>query len=149
MLTCSRGTALSIAKIPITFRFLRSKEMMWDAIDLSICSINEVCVGIIIANLPPLRKTILGLLSRVLPASFATTFGVSSRRQASQSHPISNVYNSKGHTKLDNGGDDESERYILELEERKSTTGIVKTTHVSIRDGDAQSHHTGSATDRM
>jgi hypothetical protein len=34
---------------------------------------------------------------------------------------------------------DESERYILELEDRIQCVGIMKTTHVSIREGDAQS----------
>jgi hypothetical protein len=113
---------------------------MWDAIDLSICSINEVCVGIIVANLPPLRKTINGILAKVLPAGFSSTMGVGSRKQASQSHPISNLYSSKGHTKLDNEGDDDSERFILELEDRKPA-GIVKTTHVSVRDENAVSSH--------
>ena len=132
-LTSSRGTGLSVAKIPITHKFLRSTEMMWDAIDLSICSLNEVCVGIIIANLPPLRKTILGFMSRVIPASFATSLGVSSRRHIGQAHPMSNMYTSKGHTKLDNTEDNESERSILELEDRK-TSGILKTTYVSIHE---------------
>ncbi|KAJ4295035.1 hypothetical protein N0V90_007043 [Kalmusia sp. IMI 367209] len=134
------GTALSIAKIPITYKFLRSKELMWDAIDLSICSTNEVAVGIIIANLPPLRKTINGLFARFLPASFATSMGITSRRQQSQNNPIASMYSTKGHTKLDNSADDESERYMLELEDRKpSGSGIMKTTHVSIREGDARS----------
>ena len=119
--------------------------MMYDAIDLSICSINEVCVGIIIANLPPLRKTILSLLSHIIPASMATSLGVTSRKHASQFHPTASTYTSKGHTKLDNHGDrdDESKRYILELEERKES-GIRKTTHVSIREGDVRSQKTVS-----
>ena len=114
---------------------------MWDAIDLSICSINEVCVGIIIANLPPLRRTILGLFSRFLPASYAISFGVS-RRNTSQFYPASSHYMSKARTKLDSKGDDESERHILELEDRVQCAGIMKTTHVSIREGDAQSQRT-------
>jgi hypothetical protein len=118
--------------------------MMRDAIDLSICSINEVCVGIVIANLPPLRKTILGVLSRVIPASFATTRGMSSRKHAGQARPISYVYSSKGRTKLGDTNDNESERSILELKERKSS-GITKTTDVTIYD-EAQSHHARSGT---
>ncbi|KAF2127474.1 hypothetical protein P153DRAFT_295109 [Dothidotthia symphoricarpi CBS 119687] len=114
------GTALSIVKIPTTYRFLRSKEVMWDAIDLSICSINEVCVGIVIANLPPLRKTINEFLSKVLPTKFASSAGVASRKQPSQIVLSSMTHSSKGHTKLDNQGDSESERYILGLEDRKS-----------------------------
>jgi hypothetical protein len=117
--------------------------MMWDAIDLSICSINEVCVGIIIANLPPLRKTILRLFSRVLPPSYASNGGVS-RKHTSQFLPISSHFSSKGLTKLDNKDDDESERHILELEDTKQDAGIMKTMQVSVRDGDAQSQKTPS-----
>ncbi|KAL1604764.1 hypothetical protein SLS60_004304 [Paraconiothyrium brasiliense] len=135
------GTALSIAKIPITYRFLRTKETMWDAIDLSICSINEVAVGIVIANLPPLRKTINNIMAKILPAKFANSLGMTTRKQQSQSNPIASVYSTKGHTKLDNSADDESERYMLELEDRKASgSGIVKTTHVTIQD-DAWSNH--------
>tara|TARA_R110002003_G_scaffold232_1_gene16720 strand:- start:1132 stop:1500 length:369 start_codon:yes stop_codon:yes gene_type:complete len=122
--------------------------MMWDAIDLSTCSINEVCVGIIIANLPPLRKIILGLLSNVLPASFATTLRGSSRKQTGQTHRMSTMHSSKGHTKLDDKADDESERYILELEDRKPP-GIMKTTHVSIRDDDVRSQQTPSVKEHV
>ena len=101
---------------------------MRDAVDLSICSINEVAVGIVVANLPPLRKTINSLLAKILPDKFATTLGMGSRKQASQ-NPIASVYSAKGHTKLDNSADDESERYILELEDRKSSgNGIMRTT---------------------
>jgi hypothetical protein len=139
VLTRNRGTGISIAKIPITFKFLRSKELMWDAIGLSTCSINEVCVGIIIANLPPLRKILIGILSQIVPASFTTNMRSSSRTRPSQFNVNSTVYKSKGHTKLDNSGDDESERYILELEDRKSP-GIRKTTHVSIHNDSEQSH---------
>ncbi|KAL5371404.1 hypothetical protein DPSP01_014284 [Paraphaeosphaeria sporulosa] len=133
--------SLSIAKISITYKFLRSKEPMWDAIDLSVCSINEVVVEIIIANLPPLRKTINNLLANVLPARFTTTLGLSSRKQLSQSNPIASVYNARAHMKLDNSADNESERYMLELEDRKTPgQGIVKKTHVNIQ-GDARSEH--------
>lgn len=132
------GTGLSVAKTFITYKFLRSQEMMWDAIDLSICSINEVCVGIIIANLPPLRKHILGLFSRVLPGSYATGAG-NSRQQNSQFHPNSSHFSSRGRTKLDNKDDDESERHILELEDRTQSVKIMKTTQVSVREGNAHS----------
>ncbi|CAN9154491.1 unnamed protein product [Alternaria alternata] len=132
------GTGLSVAKTFVTYKFLRSQEMMWDAIDLSICSINEVCVGIIIANLPPLRKHILGLFSRVLPGSYATGAG-NSRKQNSQFHPNSSHFSSRGRTKLDNKDDDESERHILELEERTQSAKIMKTTQVSVREGNAHS----------
>jgi hypothetical protein len=77
----------------------------------------------------------------------ATSLGVTSRKHTSQFHPTASVYNSKRHTKLHNhgDGDDGSERYILELEDRKTEReGITKTTHVSIREGDAQSHKTMS-----
>jgi hypothetical protein len=146
--THTSGTAVSIAKIFITIKFLRSQEMMWDAIDLSICSINEVCVGIITANLPPLRKTILGVFSKILPTSFATSMGVASRKHGSRFHPTVSQYTSKRHTNLDNNGDDESERYILELEEKK-TYGITKTWQFSVREGDVQSYRTASLRDGM
>lgn len=114
---------------------------MWDAIDLSICSTNEIAVGIVIANLPPLRKTINNILAKILPANFASTLGVTTRKQQSQSNPIASVYSMKGHTKLDNSADDESERYMLELEDRKASgSGIVKTTQVTIQD-DARSNN--------
>lgn len=132
-LTHHSGTGLSIAKIPITAKFLRSEELMWDAIDLSICSINEVCVGIIVANLPPLRKTILGVFSRILPESFATAIGVS-RKHNSQFNAVSLQYTSKGRTKLQDDADGESERCILKLGERQQHWNIMKTTHVSICD---------------
>lgn len=126
------GTALSIAKIPTTYKFLRSKEPMRDAIDLSICSVNEVCVGIIIANLPPLRKTLNGLLSRIIPASLTGNSGGASRKMNSRTNHLS----SKGHNKLPDSGDGDSERYMLELEDRKPA-GIVKTTRVDV-DGRSQ-----------
>ncbi|KAH9876723.1 hypothetical protein J1614_003855 [Plenodomus biglobosus] len=121
------GTALSIAKIPTTYKFLRSKELMWDAVDLSICSVNEVCVGIIIANLPPLRKTLNGLLSKVLPASLTGNSGNASRKMNSRAITIS----TKGHNKLADNGDGDSERYILELEEQRPSQ-IMKTTRVDV-----------------
>jgi hypothetical protein len=141
-LTQESGTAISIAKTFITHRFLRSQEVMWDAIDLSICSINEVCVGIIVANLPPLRKTILGLFSRVIPARFATSLG-GSRKHTSKFHQSSSHFSSRGRTRLDDKGDDESERHILELQDRKYGVGITKTTQVSVQ-GDAKSQRTPS-----
>ncbi|KAG9186679.1 hypothetical protein G6011_09787 [Alternaria panax] len=131
------GTGISVAKTFVTYKFLRSEEMMWDAIDLSICSINEVCVGIIIANLPPLRKTVLGLFSRVLPGSYGT--GAGSSRKRSSFHPTSSPFSSRGRTKLDNNDDDESERHILELEDRKHGVKITKTTQVDVREGNAVS----------
>jgi hypothetical protein len=143
LLTHSSGTDLSIARIPITYKFLRSTEMMWDAIDLSTCSINEVCVGIIIANLPPLHKIILGLLSSILLAGFATTMRESSRKQNGRSRRASTMHTSNGHAKLDDSNDDESERHILELEKRKFP-GIMKTTHVTVRDDDAMSQQAPS-----
>jgi hypothetical protein len=140
MLTQSRGTGISIAKIPITAKFLKSQEVMYDAIGLSTCSINEVCVGIVIANLPPLRKILIGTISKAMPSGFFTTMGGSSRKRQSQYHANSTGYTSKGHTKIDSSADDESERYILELEDRK-IPGITKTTHVSIRnEEDGPSH---------
>jgi len=78
-------TSLFIAKIRVTFIFLRSTESMWDAIDLSTCSIKEVCIGIIIANIPPLRSSILGLLSRTLPDSLANIMRESRRSQHGRS----------------------------------------------------------------
>lgn len=115
-LTYVSVTGLSVAKISITYNFLRSQEMMWDAIDLSIFSINKVCVGIIIATLPSLRSTILGLLSRFLPASLATTIGATSRHQHTYSHTVYSTRGLSRHEKIEN---DESERYMLELKERK------------------------------
>ncbi|TID25697.1 hypothetical protein E6O75_ATG03560 [Venturia nashicola] len=109
------GTSISIVKIPMTCRFVRSKELFSDAIDLSICCLNEVCVEIIIANLPPLRKTILGMLSHVLPASVATSIGASSKNQGGQSHRLSIISSSKRRTILDEQDDKWSDRYILDL----------------------------------
>ncbi|KAI8931829.1 hypothetical protein NX059_011466 [Plenodomus lindquistii] len=124
------GTAISVAKIPTTYRFLRSKEFMWDAIDLSICSINEVCVGIIIANLPPLRKTLMGLFPSFLPASLISNTGAS-RKQTSRTNQSLRTYSTKGHNRLPDSHDADSERYILELEDRKNA-GITRTTRVEI-----------------
>ncbi|XP_014553095.1 hypothetical protein COCVIDRAFT_40810 [Bipolaris victoriae FI3] len=131
------GTGLSVAKIPITTKFLKSQEMMWDAIDLSICSINEVCVGIIVANLPPLRNTILSLFPKIIPASFAKAMGVS-QKPTSQFDMVPSHYASKGRTKLQDD-DEESERCILELGERQRNWSIMKTTQVDVHNEDAKS----------
>lgn len=136
-LTEESGTAISIAKTFITYRFLRSQELMWDAIDLSICSINEVCVGIIVANLPPLRKTILGLTSRVMPSKYVTSVGGSRKH----THQTSSHFSSRGRTRLDDKDDDESERHILELQDRKQGVGIMKTTQADVQ-GDGRSQRT-------
>ncbi|EUC45544.1 hypothetical protein COCMIDRAFT_95192 [Bipolaris oryzae ATCC 44560] len=132
------GTGLSVAKISITAKFLKSQEMMWDAIDLSICSINEVCVSIIVANLPPLRNTILSLFSKIIPASFATAMGVS-QKPTSQFDIVSPHYASKGRTKLQDD-DEESERCILELGERQQNWSIMKTTQLDVHNEDAKSY---------
>lgn len=110
---------------------------MWDAIDLSICSINEVCVGIIVANLPPLRNTILSLFPKIIPASFATAMGVS-QKPTSQFDMVPSHYASKGRTKLQDD-DEESERCILELGERQRNWSIMKTTQVDVYNEDAKS----------
>lgn len=129
--------------------FLHTDELMWDAIDLSICSTNEVCVGIIVANLPPLRKTILGLLAHVVPASFATTLGISKKTSGSHSYGGgSSHFSSKRRTRIEDDTDDEDQQGILELEERKHNSGIVKTTHVSVC-GDARSARTVSVREHV
>jgi hypothetical protein len=110
---------------------------------MSTCSINEVCVGIIIANLPHLRKITLGLFSDIIPSYFATTMRESTRMQNGRSYQTSTMHTSNDHTKLDNPPDDESGRYILELEDRKFSR-IMKTTQVSLRDDDAMSQQTPS-----
>ncbi|EMD61626.1 hypothetical protein COCSADRAFT_344518 [Bipolaris sorokiniana ND90Pr] len=131
------GTGLSVAKIPITAKFLKSQEMMWGAMDLSICSINEVCVGIIVANLPSLRNTILNLFSESIPVSSSTAMRVS-QKPTSHFDIVSSHYASKGHTKLQDD-EDESERCILELGERRQNWSIMKTTRVDVRNEGATS----------
>ncbi|KAE9976023.1 hypothetical protein EG328_002862 [Venturia inaequalis] len=136
------GTSISIAKIPITYRFLRSKEFFSDAIDLSICALNEVCVGIIIANLPPLRKIILGMLSDVLPTSMSSKLGASSRNQGGPSHRMSTVPSSKRRSMVDELADEWSERYMLDLEDGKAHG-------INIRDDEARTQQTPSVKEHV
>ncbi|QDS73256.1 hypothetical protein FKW77_004272 [Venturia effusa] len=142
------STGISIAKIPITYKFIRSKELWWDAIDLSICAINEVSVGIIVANIPPLRKTILGLMSRVLPSGFASTLGLSSRKQTGQSHRMSTVQSSKRHTMLEERADEWSERSMVDSDLGR-TSWITKDTQVNVRDEEARWQRTPSVKEQV
>ncbi|KAI2487538.1 hypothetical protein Ptr902_01671 [Pyrenophora tritici-repentis] len=128
---------LSIAKIPMTMKFLDSEESIWDAVDLSICSINEVCVGIIIANLPPLRRTILGSFSKFIPESYATGLG---KHTSQYTASRGSQHTSKSQAERETIADDESECCILELNKRPQSSGIMKTTHVLIQNGEAHSN---------
>ncbi|KNG48646.1 hypothetical protein DDE82_002708 [Stemphylium lycopersici] len=142
------GTGISITKIPMTTSFLQTDEPMWDAIDLSICSINEACIGIIVANLPPLRKTILSLLSHVVPARLASTLGISKKTSGGSYGAGSSQFSSKRQTRIEDDTDDEDQQGILELEERKHNSGIVKTTHVSVC-GDGRSASSVSVSEHV
>ncbi|CAA9958518.1 hypothetical protein PTMSG1_02070 [Pyrenophora teres f. maculata] len=128
---------LSIAKIPMTMKFLHSDESIWDAVDLSICSINEVCVGIIIANLPPLRRTILGFFSKLIPESYSTSLG---KHTSQYTASRGSQHTSKSHAERETIADNESECCILELNKRPQSSGIMKTTHVMIQNGAAHSN---------
>ena len=127
-------------------KYFQSNEILRDAVDLSICSINEVCVGIIVANLPPLRRTILGLFSKFLPESCSINMGKhTSQYTTSQGSP----YNSKSHVERETITDNESERCILELKGRPQSSGIMKTTHVMIHNGDAHSNEAHSVKEHV
>jgi len=136
-LTVNRELGLSIAKIPMTMKLVQSEEMMWDAVDLSICSINEVCVGIIITNLPPLRRAIFGFFSKFIPNSYSTSLG---KHTSQYTASRGSQHNLKSRTERETMTDDESERCILELNKRPQSSGIMKTTHVMIQNGEAHSH---------
>lgn len=143
LLTLDSGTSLSIAKIRVTYVFLRSTEPMWDAIDLSTCSIKEVCVGIIIANIPPLRSSILGLLSRIVPDGFARIMRESTRSRHGRSYQASTRNASNRSAVSAEPPDNESEQSILELEDG-TLPGIIETTEVVVQEEGAMSQQTPS-----
>jgi hypothetical protein len=50
-------------------RIQNKKEAYYESVTLSIWSMSEVTAGIVVANLPPLRKSLESLLKRVIPSA--------------------------------------------------------------------------------
>jgi hypothetical protein len=81
----------------------------------------EVAAGIVVANLPPLRKSFDKIFRRVIPSIASNNIRFSLATYHSQS--------------LRPKGDGESDKAILddiELDERQRDPGIMKTTQITI-----------------
>jgi hypothetical protein len=87
----------------------------------------EVASGIVVANLPPLRKSFDTLFRHVLPSTASNNIRFSLATYTSQNARPK--------------GDGESDKDILdeiEFEERQHDPAIIKTTHISIHNTFAQ-----------
>ncbi|KAG9235330.1 hypothetical protein BJ875DRAFT_374471, partial [Amylocarpus encephaloides] len=125
------GTILSIIKLFWLYRILQLKrDYLYEGVSLTLISGLEVGVGMITANLPPLRKTFEGILGRVLPASM-----LSSTSRGTPSDGMGHACNSTvKRSRMDEtarSDDGESEVGILE-DYGKKGPGIWKTTRVTI-----------------
>jgi hypothetical protein len=132
------------------------KETYYEAISLSVWSSTELSIGIVVANLPCLRKYLDGWFSKVLPGSFSKSgTGGFSGNKSGNSHGYnlpalrSSINKPDGlggkgerlHSR-DDLGDGDSDKAILEEADREDNSGadegfngIMKTTHVHIHDG--------------
>jgi len=125
------------------------KEAYYEPVTLSIWSMTEVSVGIVVANLPPLRKSFDSLLIHVLPKS-SNDKSASTRFQSFHLPTYHGHLDPRATTKGMTGrstrrhsmttipGDHESDKAILgDIQLRKSNDShhIMCTTHISVEKG--------------
>jgi hypothetical protein len=141
-----RCTAISAMKLWDFQRLQGLKEVYYESVTLSIWSMTEVSMGIVVANLPPLRKSFDRLLKHVLP-KFSTNRSTSSRFPSvhlptyhSNHDPGATAEGVTGrgarlHSMTTVTGDHESDKAILEnvyLGKGNDRRDIMCTTHISV-----------------
>jgi hypothetical protein len=113
-------------------RIQNVKEAYYESVTLSIWSMAEVTAGIVVANLPPLRKSFDSFFKHVIPSTGSNEVlsrdAFNNRKFESYSLP---TYHSQ--TKRPRG-DGESDKAILEEvgSEKEHGHGIMKTTEIEV-----------------
>jgi hypothetical protein len=114
-------------------RIQYKKEIYYESVSLSIWSMSEVTAGIVVANLPPLRKSFDDLLKHVIPSTGSNN--VLSRNR-SLNHKFESYHLPTYHSQINRSkGDGDSDKAILEVEsdDRQHGSGIMKTTEIEIQ----------------
>ncbi|KAF2849533.1 hypothetical protein T440DRAFT_555830 [Plenodomus tracheiphilus IPT5] len=139
-------TTISALKLWDFERIQGVTEPYYESVTLFIWSMTEVAIGIVVANLPPLRKSFDGLFRHV---SSTVTNKISRTKNSGMNGFDLNLsnYNSHSHrqntmeditgsaSRLRSTADDQSDKAILSgLEEgdRKDSEGILRTTHIDV-----------------
>jgi hypothetical protein len=145
--TPDRCTTISAIKLWDFQRIQGLKEAYYESVTLSIWSISEVSVGIVVANLPPLRKSFDGFFKHVLSGSINTKLGISdnSNLQSFKLPSYGSKRNSKGMPDGANGrsvrlnstatGDDMSDKTMLgqfDFDDSKHGSRLVRSTQVTL-----------------
>ncbi|KAF2280984.1 uncharacterized protein EI97DRAFT_17226 [Westerdykella ornata] len=127
------GTGVSVGKLIEFRRSYGNKDELYKASTSTMLNVAENSIAIIVACLPPLRRTFDDLFKAILPESFLTKMGATHTR--SRTHELPQYYN-KSRTKQvgEDAEDDESERAILPTEEyiEDGRGKIIRTTKVVI-----------------
>ncbi|KAL1801325.1 hypothetical protein ACET3X_001667 [Alternaria dauci] len=139
-------TAISAIKLWDFQRLQGLKEVCYESVTLSIWSMTEVSIGIVVANLPPLRKSFDGLLKNVL-SECSTSRSTLSRFQSFHLPTYHTQYDlrvtdqgrtgrsAKSHGATTVTGDHESGKAIIEdvyLGEGKHSDELMRRSEVSI-----------------
>ncbi|KAF2792666.1 hypothetical protein K505DRAFT_246244 [Melanomma pulvis-pyrius CBS 109.77] len=129
------GTAVSIAKVVAFARVLLrpSKNGLYHATTISVLSLSENSIAIIVACLPPLRRTFDNLLMKILPERLRGSIGGS--QPPSRNFALPSYYSNKSiHGNTDVHGDAESSTAILPEDEyiEDANGRIIKTTKVTV-----------------
>lgn len=138
----SSATICSIFKTIELRTITHTQDPTWEGVNLSIWSNAELCIGILITSLPPLRKAFDSLFQKILPSTITHTRAPNSQyghgRSTNGNHIRLDTYenNKRTHKSIHPGesildDDSDSERAILEAEESKGA-GIMKTTKVTV-----------------
>ncbi|KAJ4299121.1 hypothetical protein N0V90_004365 [Kalmusia sp. IMI 367209] len=158
------ATLCSIFKTVELRSITGTTDPTWSGVNLSIWSGSELQVGIFIASLPPLRKAFDRLFHKYLPG--LTT----SHKSPGYGTPADAYGGRSGHTNGDIrmntmgkgdrstrksyhvgesvlDSDSESERAILEDEERRAGSGIIKTTGITVTEEARSTHHDSPSAD--
>jgi hypothetical protein len=93
----------------------------------------EVTAGIVVANLPPLRKSFDNLFKHILPSAGSNN---ALSRHRSSVHKLDSYNLPTYHAQITRSrGDGESDKAILEEDEgddRQYRPGVMKTTHIDV-----------------
>lgn len=124
-------TTISALKLWDFQRIQNLKEAYYESVTLSIWSMSEVTIGIIVANLPPLRKTFDRIFKHVLPSTGSNNV-LSLNKYGGNKFESYNLPTYRSQTAR-HTNDNESDKAILEeLEAENGQNGIMKTTKISI-----------------
>ncbi|KAF2024212.1 hypothetical protein EK21DRAFT_117999 [Setomelanomma holmii] len=129
-LVCTMISALELRDFQ---RIQGSREVYYESVTLSIWSVTEVAIGIVVASLPPLRKSFDGffkhMISSVISKNALT--GVRPSRTGFEKFNLP-MYRSQQGRKVT---DDDSDRAIVEdaeIEDGRWNSGFLRTTRISI-----------------